>query len=169
MKCKCKWQACKKDLTTDKAYKVVIDGKNAYFCREAHYYAYMEEQEFKEKKKADKIRRDDLIAEIFGYQVINSALYKEMSVINKVANDSKIADYLAENKAYLHSVMQRDFSSEYGKIRYFSTIIKNNIKDFKPKVVEVVRPKVVVEETIYETPTHTLNKRRSLADLEDDL
>jgi hypothetical protein len=35
----------------------------------------------------------------------------------------------------------------------------------KEKVIE--KPKVVVEETIYGAPTQSLNKRRSLADLED--
>ena len=55
----------------------------------------------------------------------------------------------------------------YQKIRYFSAILKNSLRDFVPKVQEIEKPKVVVEETIYEAPTHSLNKRRSLEDLED--
>jgi hypothetical protein len=59
--------------------------------------------------------------------------------------------------------------TEYAKIRYVSAVLKNSLRDWKPKVDEIPKPKVIVEETIYDAPTHSLNKRRSLADLEDDI
>ena len=43
------------------------------------------------------------------------------------------------------------------------------LRDFKPKVEKTPQPKVIVEETIYVTPDYSRNKRRSLADLEDDI
>ena len=55
------------------------------------------------------------------------------------------------------------------KIKYFSTILKNSLGDFKPKVEEQV-VKVSVDETFYDfVPPARTNKRRSLADLEDDI
>ena len=64
---------------------------------------------------------------------------------------------------------KKQFTSEYAKIRYISAVLKNSLRDFKPKIEETPKPNVVVEETIYKAPTHSLNRRRSLADLEDDI
>jgi hypothetical protein len=100
-------------------------------------------------------------------EIISTSLFKEWVIWNKVANNEKIGDYLAENKEYLSSVIARLSSSEYARIRYLSTIIRDKIKAFKPKVEVAEKPKVVVDETIYEASTQSLNKRRSLADLED--
>ena len=58
-------------------------------------------------------------------------------------------------------------SSEFARSRYLSTIIKDKIKGFVRRVKVEDKPKVMVDETIYDAPTHTLNKRRSLEDLED--
>jgi hypothetical protein len=85
----------------------------------------------------------------------------------KVADNEKIGQYLEENRDYLSSVITRLNSSEFARIRYLSTIIKDKIKGFVPKAAEAEKPKVVIDETIYNVPTHSLNKRRSLEDLED--
>ena len=63
--------------------------------------------------------------------------------------------------------MSKAFNSDFHRVRYYSVIVAGKLHDFKPKPTEVDKPKVVVEETIYEAPTQSLNKRRSLADLED--
>ena len=109
-----------------------------------------------------------MICDIMGEkEIISTALFKEWQVWNKVANNEKIAKYLKENKDYLSSVIARLQSSEYARIRYLSTIIRDKIKAFVPKAEVVEKPKIVVEETIYEAPAQSLNKRRSLDDLED--
>jgi hypothetical protein len=48
--------------------------------------------------------------------------------------------------------------------------LKNKLGDYKPSVVvsEAEKPKVKVDDTFYEVATTTRNKRRSLADLEDE-
>lgn len=163
-KAKCK--ICGSELDTNTAYKVTDkNGKNKYFCSESEYEA---EEARKKKAAEDKDRVYRLICDIMGEQeIISTALFKEWTVWNKVASNEKIAQYLTENKDYLTSVITRLNSSEYARIRYLSTIIRDKIKAFVPRVEVVEKPKVVVEETIYETPTHTLNKRRSLEDLED--
>lgn len=163
---KCKCRICGKSHDTKDAYKVIVNDKNQYYCSQKEY-----EEDLAQKKKIaeDKDKVYNLICDIFGVNaLLNTALWKEKAVWNKAFSDEIIAKYLAENKNYLTSVIARLDSSEYAKIRYLSTIIKNSLGDFKPKVEVVEKPKVVVEETIYEAPTHTLNKRRSLADLEDE-
>ena len=162
-KAKCK--ICGSELDSNTAYKVTDkNGKNKYFCSASEFEA---EEARKKKAAEDKDRVYRLICDIMGEKdIISTALYKEWAIWNKVADNEKIAKYLEENKAYLSSVMSKLVSSEYARIRYLSTIIRDKIKAFKPNV-EVEKPKVVVEETIYDTPTQSLNKRRSLAELED--
>ena len=173
---RCKCMICKASLDTTSAYKVdIIVNKRTgekelthkYCCSEAEYLA---EEERKKKAQEDKDRVYYLICDIMGEQeIINSALFKEWQVWNKVADNAKIGDYLAENRDYLTSVIARLSSSEYARIRYLSTIIRDKIKAFVPKEAVAEKPKIAVDETIYEAPTQSLNKRRSLADLEDML
>ena len=98
----------------------------------------------------------------------NSTIHKEWKRWNNLVSNEQIAEYLTENKNYLLEVMKKDFSSEFGKIRYFSTILCNKLMDFKPKAKEEEKPKVQVDETFYASAPTTQNKRRSLADLEDE-
>lgn len=161
---KCK--ICGTQLDTNIAYKITDkNGKNKYYCSATEY----ETEEARKKKVAeDKDRVYRLICDIFGGQeIINTILFKEWQVWLKVADNEKIGNYLEENRDYLTSVITRLNSSEFARIRYLSAIIKDKIKGFVPKAEEVEKPKVVIDETIYDTPTQSLNKRRSLEDLED--
>ena len=73
----------------------------------------------------------ECINEIFGYKVINTALFKELSFILGSYSYDRILAYLEENKDYMTSVIQqRDYSSEYAKIRYFSAMIKKWYRRF---------------------------------------
>lgn len=167
-RCKCK--ICGKVLDTSEAFRV--EGKQPkYFCSQSEYEA---EEERKRKAAEDKDRVYRLICDIMGEQeIINSALWKEVQVWHQVADDEKIAKYLEENKDYLTTAIGRIENKIYNRIRYLSAILKNSLGDYKPKVVNEpvkMQPKVViVDETMYEAPTRSLNKRRSLADLEDEL
>ena len=168
MRAKCR--ICGRQLDTNTAYKVVDkNGKNKYYCSQDEFEA---EEVRKKKAKEDKDKVYRLICNIMGEkEIISTALYKEWTVWNKVADNEKISKYLEENRDYLSSVIGRLNSSEFARIRYLSTIIKDRIKEFVPRVEEKEIPKVQVkiDETIYESPTHSLNRRRSLADLEDDI
>ena len=160
---KCK--ICGTPLDTNTAYKVTDkNGKNKYFCSASEF----EEEEIRKKKaQEDKDKAYYLICDIMGEkEIINTALFKEWQVWNKVADNAKIAQYLEENKDYLTSVIARLTSSEYAKIRYLSTIIRDKIKAFVPKVVEVEKPKVVVEEH-YETK-YKSKARVALDDFEEE-
>lgn len=165
-----KCRICGRQLDTNTAYKVVDkNGKNRYFCNQTEYDA---EESRKKKVKEDKDKVYRLICDIMGEkEIINSILWKEWTIWNKVADNEKIGKYLEENRDYLSSVIGRLTSSEFARIRYLSTIIKDRIKEFVPRVEVEETPKIQVkiDEIIYESPTHSLNRRRSLADLEDDL
>jgi hypothetical protein len=164
-RCKCK--ICGTELNSKTAYKITVGKINKYFCSKEEYDA---EANRKQKEKEDKDKVYYLICDILGEkEVLNTALWKEKAIWNKAFSDEIISKYLAEQKDYLTSAVSKLSGTEYAKIRYVSAVLKNSLRDFKPKVEEAPKPKVVVEETIYEAPTHSLNRRRSLADLEDDI
>lgn len=167
MAAKCRY--CKESLSTFNSYRVEEDGKRMYFCSEDHYKKYDNVRLLKKQDEENKNSSYDIISIIFGYRLQNTALFKEWKCWNEIADNKKILQYLKENQDYLMQVMKKDFSSEYGKIKYFSTILKNSLGDFKPKVEEPVI-KVSVDETFYDfVPTVSSKRRRSLADLEDDI
>jgi YHS domain-containing protein len=166
---KCK--ICGTPLDTKEAYKVTDkNGKNKYFCSESEYEA---EEARKKKAAENKDRVYRLVCDILGEQeVINTILFKEWQIWLKVADNEKIGHYLAENKDYLTSVIARLNSSEFARIRYLSTIIKDKIKGYAPRVKVEEMPKVV--DSSFELFEPTLEKNpqveeQILYDVEDDL
>ena len=167
-----KCQICKTPLDTNTAYKVVDkNGKNKYFCSQDEFEA---EEVRKKKAKEDKDKVYRLICNIMGEkEIISTALYKEWTVWNKVADNEKIGKYLEENKSYHSSVIGKLNSSEFAKIRYLSTIIKDRIKEFVPRV-KVKEPVVVEVDDNFElfelTPIIKPQiDEQVLYDVEDDL
>lgn len=157
-------QICKKKIERDTAYKKVVGKTNKYYCSESEFEA---EEARKKRVAEDKDKVYNLICDMFGYEIINTQFFAEWTLWNKLKSNEIIYKYLRENEDYLQQICDRSFNSEYQKIRYFSAILKNSLRDFKPKAEVAEQPKVVVEETIYDAPTQSLNKRRSLEDLED--
>ena len=165
-RCNCRYD--KKQLDTKTAFKVIIDEKNTYWCSEDCYNHFLEAKEKQEKINAEYCQIFDLTREIFGYEFQSIGLLRrEVLAWEKVGTRAKIIAYLTENKDWLSGVMSKEFASDFNRVRYYSVIVAGKLHDFKPKAVEAEKPKIVVEETIYEAPTQSLNKRRSLADLED--
>lgn len=165
-----KCRICGKKGNTDEMYKVVtgITTKiNHYYCSQEEWQA---EQDRKKKFQEDKDKVYYLICNMFGYEIQNTRLFDEWAKWNKLKANEVIYQYIRENEDYLRKICDKQYDDENQKIRYFSAVLKNSLYDFKPKTTEKeVEPKVNVDETIYESPTHSLNKRRSLADLEDEL
>ena len=162
-------QICKKKIERDTAYKRVIGKTNKYYCSQSEFEA---EEARKKKVAEDKDRVYRLICDIMGEQeIISTALYKEWLVWLKVADNEKIAKYLEENKEYLTSVIARLSSSEFAKIRYLSTIIRDKIKGFVPKV-EAKQPIVVASSFEFFEPIiekQPQMEEQVLYDVEDDL
>lgn len=165
-RCNCRYD--KKQLDTNTAFKVVIKDKNTYWCSEECYKLHCEAQEKQAKINAEYDEIYEITKQIFGYEFTGYSLLKrEINTWEKVGTRAKIIAYLTENKDWLSTVMSKEFASDFNRVRYYSVIVAGKLHDFKPKPIEAEKPKVVVEETIYTAPTQTLNKRRSLADLED--
>lgn len=188
----CKCRHCQTNTNTDDAYLVMLGKQRAYFCNEEHYNLFIEEKEAIKQKKTEekeatrqkKKEEHDatvqkhkeiknnvyyLICDIIGRkEILNTILWKEWKEWNKVFSNETIASYLEENKAYLTSTISRLEDKEFNRIRYLSAILKNSLEDFKPKEKETEKPKVKVDESFYESIPTTQNKRRSLADLEDE-
>lgn len=166
---RCKCQICKAELDSKTAFKVTDkNGKNKYYCSEIEYDA---EEQRKKKVAEDKEKVYRLICNIMGEsEIINTILFKEWVIWNKVADNEKIGKYLEENREYLTSAIARLQSSEFARIRYLSAIIKDRIKGFVPKT-EADKPRIVeVDMTMYDSaPNNVRNNRRSLADLEDEI
>ena len=163
MRAKCR--ICGEPLDTSMAYKVVTNGKNAYYCSKEEFET---DAKKKEKSAADKDGVYRLVCEIIERkEITNTALFAEWKVWNKVADNEKIRQYLEENKAYLCGVVSKLENKEFNRIRYLSAILKNSLGDFKPKV-EVKQIFVSsVKEEHYETKFKSRG-RTALLDLEDD-
>lgn len=187
--CKCRY--CHENLLTQNAYKIIDRKKNAYFCNEEHCKLFLDdvakkkeeenarklladqkreaEREGIEKRKADKDKAYWIICEIIGRkEIINTKLWKEWAIWNKVATNEVIGNYLEENKNYLISVMSQIDNVELYRINYLSAIIKNSLGDYKMKTKAAEKPQTKVDNTFYQPVVTNNNKRRSLADLEDE-
>lgn len=122
-----------------------------------------------EKRKADKDKAYWLICDIIGRkEIINTNLWKEWAIWNKVATNEVIGNYLEENKNYLINVVSKIDDVEIYRINYLSAIIKNSLGDYKMKTKAVEKPQVKVDNTFYQPVVTNNNRRRSLADLEDE-
>lgn len=168
---KAKCRVCGESLDTTTAFKLIEHdtnnkAKTSYYCNREEY----------EKSEAEKRENEDnknkaysLICDIIGREKIaNTILWREWKEWNKAFSNKTIASYLEENKEYLTSTISRLEDKEFNRIRYLSAILKNSLGDFKQKEKEVEKPKVQVDETFYESVPTTQNKRRALADLEDE-
>lgn len=156
---------CGNKIERNEAYKVTTisptSGKpyNKYYCSEAEYQA-------KKKKTEDHYKVLDLIDEILGAKILNTAVCKEKAIWNTAFSDEIIIKYLEENKEELTKAISRASDSEYARIRYLSAFLKNNLRDFKPKAEVQEAPKIVVEEH-YETK-YKAKSRQALEDFEED-
>ena len=154
-----KCRLCGTKVDRNEAFKVVVGGKNTYCCNEAEYQKVLHEREVKDNTY-------ECINQIFGYKVLNSALFKEINLLLDVYSYEHILAYLTENKEYIAKVLEKDFINEYAKIRYFAAILKNNLADFKMKEPE--KPKEVeVDMPIMNYKRR--NKRRSLSEIEESV
>lgn len=169
-------QVCRKKIEKDTAYKITVVGPKSgkithkYYCSEQEWLA---EEARKKKYKEDKNKVYYLISDMFGYEIQNSKFFDEWAKWNKLKSNEDIYKYIRENEDYLQDACDKSFNSEAQKIMYFSAILKNSLMDFRPKVEgklevkETPTPKIEIDETVYEAPSRSLNKRRSLEDLED--
>lgn len=163
---KCRF--CQKNIETKDAHKVINGKQVLYFCNEEHYQEFLDKKEAeriareeekkcakekklkkeeaeKQKRKEDKNKVYYLICDIVGRkEIINTVLWKEWKIWNKVATNEVIGQYLEENKDYLIKVISRIENDEFKRIRYLSAILKNKLGNYKPKS-NVINTKKIIE------------------------
>ena len=163
-----KCRQCSIFVNTSNALKGTISGKPAYWCSEKCKTMYDKAQAEIDTAKAE---YDEILAitkEIFGYNFLGYPLLrKEVKAWETLSTRQKIIAFLKENKDWLSVTMRKEFPNDFCRVRYYATIVASKLHDFKQKTPEAEKPKIVVEETVYEAPTQSFNKRRSLADVED--
>lgn len=169
MRVKCRY--CGERVEKEDAYK--DPNKNSYYCSEEHYLATMKNREDLQKEKEENKQKKidpvyEEVADIFGYRIQNSQLFKEMKLWRSICNDEKILAYLQEHKDYIKSKLEKLNSSEYARIRYVSAILKNSLKDYAA-TVRVEPEKINVDCEIYEPTVFAKKKRRGLSELEDEV
>ena len=151
---KCK--GCQQKVDRDIAYKVVSNGKNNYYCNK---------QEYEDIKNLKEVKDNTYlkIYDIFGRKITNTILFKEINELAIVFGYEKIFAYLESNYSYLCNVMSKEFSSEYGQIRYFSAILKNSLADF------IIEKRLPEKELVIDIPKDNYKQRKrkkSLCDYE---
>lgn len=168
----CKY--CGKSIDATEAFKVDVPTKSktlksrrVFYCSKAEYQKQINKESYRDSiNKTLKY----LIGDGISYAVFN----KEISNLYTLNDGKTLNDYLIENKTYLDSVLQsKSFSNLYFKSKYLISIIKNNICKYKSTETQSVDIELV--SVITDMDTLNINKfkdtkkRRSLADIEDNL
>lgn len=154
VKCKC----CGEKIDRDMAYKVSKGKTNEYYCTQSEYIRMITEKAQVKQMKYDIL---DMINEIFGREITNTALRGELTEIKKSHSLIKMYNYLLENKSDISRIISaKHFETDYSAIRYFSAILKNNLGNYElPK--EPIVPKEI---EFYEIKQKTRKKRKCLSD-----
>lgn len=154
-----KCRICGNKVERTEAYKVVVNNKNNYYCKESEYKDWISKKEIKDDTYK-------LIYDIFDRKVTNTILFKEIGELSNVYTYEKILAYLRENEMYLCNVMKKEFSSEYAQIRYFTAILKNSLTDFK---YQREIPKKNIETDIPECKFKRKCNRKPLTEYEEEV
>jgi hypothetical protein len=121
-------KGCKSKIDRDNAFKVVINNKNNYYCNAEEYNNLILEKESRSKVI-------DLSFQIIG-ETTNTYLMKELKTISEVHSYHKMSLFLEQNVYELIKTMNKITGNEFGKIRYFAAIMKNELGEFEPKIEE---------------------------------
>lgn len=127
---KCKCTHCKKELSTDIAYKVTINGKNKYYCTKEEYETIQNEIN-------DKNKCLETISTILNIPFVPPMMLREINDLTKFYSYIVINRTFKDNEKNIRWFIEnRDSGSEYGKIKYIMTIIKNNINTTYKKYIK---------------------------------
>src|SRR5574344_309602 len=127
---KCKCTHCKKELSTDIAYKATINGKNKYYCTKEEYETIQNEIN-------DKNKCLETISTILNIPFVPPMMLREINDLTKFYSYIVINRTFKDNEKNIRWFIEnRDSGSEYGKIKYIMTIIKNNINTTYKKYIK---------------------------------
>ena len=126
----CKCTHCKQQLSTDEAFKIVIKGRNKYYCSEEEYNQIQQEQK-------DKVKCLETIITILNVPFIQPVLLKEVNLLREFYSYIVIEKAFKDNEqSILWFLENKDTGSEFGKMKYIMTIIKNNINSIFKKYTQ---------------------------------
>ncbi|MNG19036.1 hypothetical protein D3C84_1031550 [compost metagenome] len=108
----------------------------------------------------------DFSFEVLG-ETTNTSLMKDLSNIAKIHTYKKMINYLESDVENIVNALNKHFDTEYGKIRYFTAIIKNSIGEFREKI-EDTEEEIIVGLDIVEEVKYTPTKKKSFSDLIDE-
>lgn len=161
---KCRF--CGKENKKSKEMYLYKNGKsNFYYCNEEHYRLWLIDEQ-------DKKRIFELVYFILDHETSNTSLLKEVNGLLALYKAKDVADYLDEKKLDIYRYMaSKDFSSEYGAIRYLMAIIKNNMADYikankTEPTHEIPAENLVMDFGVYK---HRRIQKKSLAEVMEEL
>lgn len=155
-KVKCAY--CHKVLDKKEAYAVKKGKRNKYYCNFEHSIAKTPRDIFYNKA-----------FDIFG-KTTNTIFFKEFDEIANVHGYEKMSSYIDDNKDTLNYFMNKDFSSEYARIRYFTAIFKNNLADYVVRKEEpIIRKEVDNDMEIHTVKYKKKDVRKGINDILDEL
>lgn len=121
-RCKCK--ICKKNLTTDIAYKIVnSSGKNEYYCNKVEY-------DYSKKEKWFRHEFEIKLDEIVGYEIINNYKRTLYNGLNTYTNEEIYNCLLDEEQSIKKALATILYGKNEGDIlRYIFGILRRSIRD----------------------------------------
>lgn len=141
---------CKKKIDKNDAFKVPHGKVFWYYCPE-HASVVNEQDALFER-----------LNDIFGYQVTdNTALYGLINPLISEHGTKKINHYFQTQKNWLVKTMSKEFGSEFGKIKYFIAILRNNLPNYNYKEDVVAQKEQQLAEVV-QTNKFKKNKRVGL-------
>ena len=125
---------CRKPISRDNSYKVLINHKNCYFCNEEEFNLWFAKEEEKRKEKEILQAIFDMIEWSLG-SINNRSLWnmitKTLSNLRNHYSLKQIYNYLESDFPKISSIIyNKSFNNEYNKIKYYLAIINNNISDY---------------------------------------
>lgn len=150
---KVKCQICKKELTTDTAFKVNDGKRNKYYCDLIEYEIHQEEI-----KAKDEIYEN--VCDILGYKSKNTLIFKEIVNLHEVYSHKNINEYLKINITLIKDLIQQNnINKEFNKIRYIFGVISRGIDDFVRIKEKELKDKIDIKKTVDEIIKEDLNEK----------
>lgn len=154
-----KCRKCGATIKQKDAFAVKIGKRNTYYCSEEEYLSVQKEQQAYDDL-------NDKVFEIFGYDIRNSAYYANLRQVHQRYTWQEILNCVIEHEELFDRLMQKDFSTEYGQIRYFIVVLENKLSEAKPKEETIIRH---IEEDMPDIKYTKKERRKSLEDFEKEV
>lgn len=127
MKVKCK--ICGNKIEKDTAFKIIKEQKsknvNMYYCNKEEYDK--QQEEINQKNKCFEV-----ISEMLGIPYLTPGMIKQINTIREYYEYTVIAKAFKHNEdAILWAINNKEFSGEYNKFRYITSIVLDNIEKVK--------------------------------------